>query len=67
MDYMKCINDSNQKTEKMTRNKKLSLIEYEAIQKSVTQAVVQRKIKSREEVALYVNALIEEFKKVKGN
>jgi hypothetical protein len=51
----------------MTRNKKLSLIEYEAIQKSVTQAVVQRKIKSREEVALYVNALIEEFKKVKGN
>ena len=67
MDYMKCINDSNQKTEKMTRNKKLSLIEYEAIQKSVTQAVVQRKIKSREEVALYVSALIEEFKKVKGN
>jgi hypothetical protein len=41
----------------------IGLIEIEAIQKSVTQAVVQGKIKSREEVALYVSALIEEFKK----
>jgi hypothetical protein len=45
------------------KNKKISFIECEAIRRSVTQAVVQGKIKSREEVALYVSALIEEFKK----
>jgi hypothetical protein len=41
----------------------IGLIECEAIRRSVTQAVVQGKIKSREEVALYVSALIEKFKK----